>query len=245
MEDDFCAGRPDWERVGATFSDRVHDYEAMKLRMLNAGHQVLANAGEILSVETVSGCMAHPLIRALFRRVEHEEIVPHVEPVPDATPETLSRPSRAPVLESRHRGHDAARRLRRIVAPPGLRPADSPRRPPDRRAGGGACAGRGVVGAHVRGHARGRLRHRAERLRAGTRSRPPQGRRGSVRARGWSSAGSMATSSRRHASWRRSSAGCTESWSDGCEAALAAYAAGWPPDGARRTADATRTRHGP
>ena len=87
MEDDFCAGRPDWERVGATFSDRVHDYESMKLRMLNAGHQVLANAGEILSVETISGCMAHPLIHALFRRVEHEEIVPHVEPVPDATPD--------------------------------------------------------------------------------------------------------------------------------------------------------------
>ena len=37
IEDDFCAGRPDWDRVGATFSDRVHDYEAMKIRMLNGG----------------------------------------------------------------------------------------------------------------------------------------------------------------------------------------------------------------
>ena len=87
IEDSFCAGRPDWDRVGATFSDRVHDYEAMKLRMLNAGHQILANPGEILSIETISGCMAHPLIRALFRRVEREEIAPHVEPVPDATPD--------------------------------------------------------------------------------------------------------------------------------------------------------------
>ena len=87
IEDDFCAGRPAWDRVGATFSDRVHDYEAMKIRMLNAGHQVIGSPGEILSVETISGCMAHPLIRALFRRVEQEEIVPHVESVPEATPE--------------------------------------------------------------------------------------------------------------------------------------------------------------
>ena len=87
IEDDFCAGRPDWGRVGATFSDRVHDYEAMKIRILNAGHQVIANPGEILSVETISGCMAQPSIHALFRKVQHEEIVPHVKPVPDFAPE--------------------------------------------------------------------------------------------------------------------------------------------------------------
>ncbi len=87
IEDAFCAGRPDWDRAGATFSDRVHDYETMKIRILNAGHQVIANPGEILSVETISGCMAHPLIAGLFRKVEREEIAPHVGPVPDMTPE--------------------------------------------------------------------------------------------------------------------------------------------------------------
>ena len=60
IEDAFCAGRPDWDKVGATFTDDVHDYEAMKIRILNAGHQVIANAGEILSVETIAGCMEHP-----------------------------------------------------------------------------------------------------------------------------------------------------------------------------------------
>ena len=87
IEDDFCAGRPDWNRVGATFSDRVHDYEAMKIRILNAGHQIVANPGEILSVETISDCMAQPLIHAFFRKVQQEEIVPHVKPVPDLAPE--------------------------------------------------------------------------------------------------------------------------------------------------------------
>ena len=87
IEDDFCAGRPDWDRVGATFSDRVHDYETMKIRILNAGHQIVANPGEILSVETISDCMAQPLIHAFFRKVQQEEIVPHVKPVPDLAPE--------------------------------------------------------------------------------------------------------------------------------------------------------------
>ena len=87
IEDDFCAGRPGWDRVGATFSDRVHDYEAMKIRILNAGHQIVANPGEILSVETISDCMAQPLIHAFFRKVQQEEIVPHVKPVPDLAPE--------------------------------------------------------------------------------------------------------------------------------------------------------------
>lgn len=87
IEDDFCAGRPDWDRAGATFSDRVHDFETMKIRILNAGHQIIANPGEILSVATISGCMAHPLISALFRKVQSEEIVPYVRPVPGTTPE--------------------------------------------------------------------------------------------------------------------------------------------------------------
>ena len=69
IEDKFCAGRPDWNKAGAIFSDDVHAYETMKIRILNGGHQIVANAGEILSMETISDCMAHPLIGALFRKV--------------------------------------------------------------------------------------------------------------------------------------------------------------------------------
>lgn len=87
IEDHFCAGRPDWDKVGATFSDRVKDYEKMKIRILNAGHQVIVNSAEILGIETISATMAHPKIKALFRKVQSEEIVPHVKPVPGMTPE--------------------------------------------------------------------------------------------------------------------------------------------------------------
>ncbi|MEM7299535.1 MAG: mannitol dehydrogenase family protein [Pseudomonadota bacterium] len=86
IEDDFCAGRPDWDKVGAIFTDRVHDYEIMKLRILNAGHQILANAGEILSRETIADCMMHDGIKGLFSKVQMQEIVPQVNPAPDMNP---------------------------------------------------------------------------------------------------------------------------------------------------------------
>ena len=86
IEDDFCAGRPDWDKAGATFSDDVHSFEAMKIRILNGGHQVVSNPGEILGVELISGCMAHPLIGRFFRKVAGECICPHVKSVPGMEP---------------------------------------------------------------------------------------------------------------------------------------------------------------
>ncbi|WP_425092311.1 mannitol dehydrogenase family protein [Tropicimonas sp. S265A] len=86
IEDAFCAGRPDWDQVGATFSDDVHAYETMKIRILNAGHQVIANVGEILGLETISECMAHPGINAFFGRVQRTEIAKTVAPVPGRSP---------------------------------------------------------------------------------------------------------------------------------------------------------------
>ncbi len=87
IEDNFCAGRPDWDLVGATFASDVHAFEAMKLRMLNAGHQILANAGEILSLETIADCMAHEGVRGLFAKVQDQEIIPFVKTVPGMTPQ--------------------------------------------------------------------------------------------------------------------------------------------------------------
>ncbi|WP_299281635.1 mannitol dehydrogenase family protein [uncultured Tateyamaria sp.] len=86
IEDKFCAGRPDWDKVGATFTDDVHTYEAMKLRLLNAGHQIIATPGELLSVATIAGTMANPLIGPVFAKIAVEEIVPHVVAVPGMTP---------------------------------------------------------------------------------------------------------------------------------------------------------------
>ncbi|MCR9127326.1 MAG: mannitol dehydrogenase family protein [Rhodobacteraceae bacterium] len=87
VEDTFCAGRPDLGKVGVTFSNDVHAYETMKIRILNAGHQVLANVGETLGIETISGCLSHPLVAAMFRKVQREEIIGTVGAVPGMTPQ--------------------------------------------------------------------------------------------------------------------------------------------------------------
>ncbi len=87
IEDNFCQGRPDWDKAGAQFSDNVHGYEAQKIRILNAGHQVIVNFAEILHIETISEIMRHEKIHAVFRKIQIEEIVPHVVPVPGMTPE--------------------------------------------------------------------------------------------------------------------------------------------------------------
>ncbi|MCB9993601.1 MAG: mannitol dehydrogenase family protein [Hyphomicrobiaceae bacterium] len=86
IEDQFCAGRPDWDRAGATFTDHVHDFEAMKIRILNGGHQVISVIGDLLGIETISGCMDDADLRAFFDKVEATEIAPHVKPVPGYTP---------------------------------------------------------------------------------------------------------------------------------------------------------------
>ncbi len=86
IEDSFCAGRPAWEKVGATLTNDVHAYETMKIRILNGGHQVIAAAGDLLGIETIAGCMANKQVSGLFYSVE-QEIAPHVAPVPEITPQ--------------------------------------------------------------------------------------------------------------------------------------------------------------
>ncbi len=87
IEDAFCAGRPPLEGAGVTITDEVHVYEAMKLRILNGGHQIIADPAEILGIATIAASMADPLIRAFLHKVVTEEIVPHVKPVPGMTPQ--------------------------------------------------------------------------------------------------------------------------------------------------------------
>lgn len=76
IEDDFCAGRPNWEKVSVTMSSDVHTFESMKIQILNAGHQILANLGEIIGLNTIDQCMQHDEISSFFEQVQRREIVP-------------------------------------------------------------------------------------------------------------------------------------------------------------------------
>ena len=86
IEDKFCKGRPPWEKVGVQFSDNVHGYEDQKIRILNGGHQILANAAELLNIETVRDAMKNKMIVRLLEKIEKDEIIPHIKPVPGYTP---------------------------------------------------------------------------------------------------------------------------------------------------------------
>jgi mannitol 2-dehydrogenase len=83
LEDNFPAGRPPLEAVGVTFTDNVHVYEAMKIRILNGGHAIIAYPGGLLDIALVHEAMAHPLVRAFLQKVIRDEIIPFVAPVPD------------------------------------------------------------------------------------------------------------------------------------------------------------------
>ncbi len=82
LQDHFPNGRPPLERVGVTFTDDVHAYETMKIRMLNGGHALIAYPGGLMDVHYAHQAMAHPLISAFLDKVERTEIIPYVPPVP-------------------------------------------------------------------------------------------------------------------------------------------------------------------
>lgn len=83
LEDHFPTGRPPLEKVGVTFTPHVHAYETMKIRILNGGHAIIAYPGGLMDIEYVHEAMANPLISGFLDKVEREEIIPIVAPVPD------------------------------------------------------------------------------------------------------------------------------------------------------------------
>ncbi|WP_309083577.1 mannitol dehydrogenase family protein [Chelativorans sp.] len=82
LEDNFPAGRPALEQVGVEFVQDVAPFETMKIRILNGGHSLLAYAAALLDVRFVHEAMANPLLHAFLRKVEQDEIIPVVPPVP-------------------------------------------------------------------------------------------------------------------------------------------------------------------
>lgn len=83
LEDNFPAGRPALEKVGVQFVPDVAPYEHMKIRILNGGHATIAYPAGLMDIHFVHEAMEHPLVSAFLRKVETEEIIPVVPPVPD------------------------------------------------------------------------------------------------------------------------------------------------------------------
>ena len=82
IEDNFAAGRPKWEDVGALFTDRVHDWELYKLRMLNAGHSCMAYLSALADITFVDEAMNNPVVRAFLVDLLSNESVPTLTEIP-------------------------------------------------------------------------------------------------------------------------------------------------------------------
>lgn len=67
IEDNFVAGRPDWEKAGAQLVNDVIPFEEMKLRMLNGSHSFLAYLGYLAGYAHINDCMADDN----YRRAAH------------------------------------------------------------------------------------------------------------------------------------------------------------------------------
>ena len=85
LEDHFPLGRPAFEKVGVTFTDHVHEFETMKIRILNGGHAIIAYPGGLKGIHFVHEAMADPTIKGFLDAVETREILPIVPPVPGVT----------------------------------------------------------------------------------------------------------------------------------------------------------------
>lgn len=83
LEDNFPAGRPALEKVGVEFVEDVTPWELMKIRILNGGHAVIAYPAGLMDIHFVHEAMENDLVGAFLDKVETDEIIPAVPPVPN------------------------------------------------------------------------------------------------------------------------------------------------------------------
>ncbi len=73
LEDDFAAGRPAWDQVGALFTDEVEAYEMVKLRLLNGSHSLIAYLGVLSGAATIDASWSLDSVRsAVLGGIEHD-----------------------------------------------------------------------------------------------------------------------------------------------------------------------------
>lgn len=85
LEDHFTDGRPPLEKVGVQFVPDVAPYELMKIRILNGGHAAIAYPAGLMDIHFVHEAMQEPLVRDFLAKIEHDEIIPTVPPVPNTS----------------------------------------------------------------------------------------------------------------------------------------------------------------
>lgn len=84
IEDNFIAGRPQWEKVGVEFTNDVTAFENMKLSLLNASHTLLSYPSFLCGYRKVDEAMHDPRFERLLCDYMDIDITPYV-PAPENT----------------------------------------------------------------------------------------------------------------------------------------------------------------
>ncbi|MCC2028073.1 mannitol dehydrogenase family protein [Microbacterium sp. YMB-B2] len=123
IEDDFPAGRPDFAAAGATVVADVHAYEAIKIRLLNGGHQAVAYIGQLAGYRYVHEALGDPRIAAFVRSYMEQDAAPTLAvpegfDVPGYIDELFHRFANPAIADTLTRlGTDASNRIPKFVVP--------------------------------------------------------------------------------------------------------------------------------
>jgi D-arabinitol 4-dehydrogenase len=76
IEDNFCAGRPAWEKVGVEMVASVAPYEEAKIRLLNAAHSCIAWAGTLVGYQYIHEGTRDVAIRKFAFDYATDDVIP-------------------------------------------------------------------------------------------------------------------------------------------------------------------------
>lgn len=76
IEDEFAAGRPEFDRAGAELVADVAPFEEMKLRLLNGSHSFLAYLGALSGHQFIADCMRDPALARAVKALMRDEQMP-------------------------------------------------------------------------------------------------------------------------------------------------------------------------
>ncbi|WP_439114939.1 D-arabinitol 4-dehydrogenase [Hydrogenophaga sp.] len=76
IEDNFIAGRPEWEKVGVDMVDSVDAFEEAKIRLLNATHSCIAWAGTLVGYHYIHEGTQHAVIRRFAYDYVTDDVIP-------------------------------------------------------------------------------------------------------------------------------------------------------------------------
>lgn len=82
IEDNFVAGRPDWEKVGVEMVTSVAAHEEAKIRLLNATHSCIAWAGTLAGYTYIHEGALDPAIRKFAYDYVTNDVIPVLSPCP-------------------------------------------------------------------------------------------------------------------------------------------------------------------